>query len=61
MARDEPRPLCPECGQVVHPAVAFPFGEPRELREVPLTGIYCSADCLLDAYERGFPKSRVGY
>ena len=52
---DSPRPMCPECGGIVCPKEAKPFGTPKRLFQRRLTGVYCSSDCLLNAYDRGFP------
>ncbi len=54
-----PRPTCPECGRSCHPEIAFPYGKAHTLRERLLEGIYCSADCLLDAHKRGYPNERA--
>jgi len=56
---DEPRPTCPECGCVVVATEAKPYGTAKSLRERVLEGIYCSADCILDAIKRGYPNNRV--
>ena len=56
---DNPRPTCPECGKSVHPEKAVPFGEAETMRERVLEGIYCSADHILDAIQRGWPKDRA--
>lgn len=56
---EEPRPTCPECGKVVRPRGAVPFGRARDLARRVLEGIYCSSDCLLDAYKRGYPMDRA--
>ena len=53
------RPTCPECGKIVHPTQAVPFGEAPTLPERVLEGIYDSSDCLLDARRRGYPKDRA--
>ena len=55
----EPRPRCPECGRVVHPTRAFPYGNAKSIANQVLEGIYDRADCLLDAIERGYPKDRA--
>jgi hypothetical protein len=52
----EPRPTCPECGEVVDPRTCISVNE----REDPafnrtLAGIYCSQDCAIDAVDRGRP------
>ena len=52
----EPRPTCPECGRVVVPSRAVPCGGRAKFA---LHGVYCSSDCLLDAYRRGYPQDRV--
>lgn len=56
-------PQCPECGRTVDPTCAVPYRpKPRaERREFDsaLIGIYCSSDCLLDAFIRRFPFWRT--
>lgn len=56
--KDEPRPLCPECRRVVDPLYAVPFGHAKKLQHRVLEGIYCSSDCLLNAYRRGYPRMK---
>lgn len=66
----EPRPTCPECGSVIDPIHLLivsdhdsddkvpPFLPILEDAEDRLSGIYCSSDCVLDAFMRGHAKSR---
>lgn len=57
---NEPRPVCPECGRVVDPRQARSFdANPRSTLAQVCEGVYCGSDCLLDAYERGYPKDRT--
>ena len=60
---NEPRPQCPECGFVVSPEGAViwrlpPKGDRAEI-DMACLGVYCRADCLLDARMRGWPFWRV--
>ena len=55
----EPRPVCPECGQVVKPETAVCFGRARKPGEKILEGVYCSADCVLNSWIRGYPRDMV--
>lgn len=70
----EPRPQCPECGYVIHPEQELIIVSESEGTEIddsipdslPLrpelsdvfTGLYCGADCVLDAMTRGWPEFR---
>ena len=60
---NEPRPQCPECGFVVQPETAviwrLPPRSERESIDLACIGVYCRADCLLDAHRRGWPHWRV--
>ena len=58
---NEPRPQCPECGFVVRPETAVIWRLPSkgEDRDQACIGVYCCADCLLDARDRGWPHWRV--
>ena len=67
----DPRPMCRECGAIVHPATAYVFvdTEPVQVPDKfgihlletgdPLVGIYCSEDCILNAIDRGYPAHAV--
>lgn len=57
--KPEARQRCPECGGVVDPRKARPFGFAKKIKHRILEGIYCSSDCLLDAFERGHPAARA--
>ncbi len=55
----EPRPVCPECGEVVDPKKACVLhtlrGDEAWIAAPELLkGVYCSADHLLNAYLRGW-------
>ena len=61
----EPRPVCPECSRVCDPTKAACITEQgsaskRGRRPRPdLVGVYCSKDCALAAWVRGWPWNRV--
>lgn len=67
---DQPRPTCPECGSVIDPRRFVTVSDydtlASELHTVDtsvfdfdrLSGIYCCSDCVLDAFERGWPEYR---
>ena len=55
----EPRPVCGECGKVVHPETAVPIhtltGEEQWIvAPTRLKGLYCCSDHALNAYLRGY-------
>lgn len=67
----EPRPQCPECGRVLHPKYGvivvsdddvvsddLPAGVPLHPDPTVFAGLYCSGDCVLDAFHRGWPEYR---
>ena len=60
---NEPRPQCAECGLVCPPASAAIWRMPPEAERLDAdhacVGVYCRADCLLDARARGWPHWRV--
>lgn len=62
-ARDrEPRPICPECGEIVDPKYAAVLsrlkGDEHWISAADdLLGVYCCSEHLLNAYERGFPAA----
>lgn len=67
---EEPRPTCPECGSVIDPRRFVTVSDYdvllSELEDADtsvfdmdrLSGIYCSSDCVLDAFARGWPDYR---
>lgn len=66
---EEPRPTCPECGSVIDPRQCVtvnnrdesPVGDlfDTQVFEVDkFSGIYCCTDCVLDAFDRGYPEHR---
>lgn len=60
----EPRPICPECGEVVDPKKARILsrlrGDERWISAPELLmGVYCQSDHLLDAYLRGYPGAAI--
>lgn len=64
--RNEPRPVCPECGEVVDPTKAAPLGvwKPGKIpnwvtNPGVLLGIYCCPEHLQTAVERGWPFRRL--
>jgi len=64
---DDPRPICPECGEIVRDAttaaVLFRLKGDESWIIAPsiIKGVYCSDDHLLDAYLRGWPAAMVDY
>lgn len=66
---DEPRPICPECGSVIDPRSCLVVTS-RDEDPFPLSfmeddfgpdkfsGIYCCSDCVLEAFDRGYPEHR---
>jgi hypothetical protein len=56
-------PYCLECGKVAHPTTAIMVDKaPEAATWVVLdrfTGIYCKADCALDAYLRGYGQHKA--
>lgn len=56
----EPRPVCPECDNIVDPKKAVVLhtlrgDEPWISAPEILKGVYCCSDHLLNAYLRGWP------
>lgn len=70
----EPRPQCPECGNILHPSDGLivvtdndddsPMDAVPDSMPVPaiiadiFAGLYCCPDCILDAIRRGWPEYR---
>ena len=64
------RPQCPECGSILHPqdspVVVPDEGSDSVPNRSPIlhpihdvfSGLYCSDDCVLDAFNRGWPEFR---
>lgn len=67
---NNPRPQCRECGDIIDPHTCIvvdrhskdrtpSFWPPREVDDA-LCGLYCSEDCVLDAFHRGHAAGRDG-
>lgn len=61
----EARPRCKECGDVLDPTRAQSIhtlkGDEQWIESPDLLrGLYCDADCALDAYLRGWPADASG-
>ena len=66
---EEPRPTCPECGAIIDPRHCVSVSN-RDESPMPdlfetgcfsvdkFSGIYCCADCVIEAFERGYPEHR---
>jgi len=63
-AQRESRPVCPECSRIVDPTKAACIteeGSRLKKHRAPrqeLVGVYCSQDCALCAWVRGWPWNR---
>jgi hypothetical protein len=52
--KSDARPRCRECGKLLDPKKTFVIRSSRNFnRDVCLVGLYCCADHVLDAWNRG--------
>lgn len=52
----EGRPLCRECGKLCPPRGTRHYKRDATRKDRSLLGHYCGDDCLLDAFQRGWPR-----
>ena|GEM_PF-5722614 len=67
---EDPRPTCPECGSIIDPRHFVTVSDYStllsDIEEADtsvfdidrLSGIYCCAMCVVDAFDRGWPEHR---